>query len=172
MKLIMNRFGYFVHCDSALTLPTHKCHKNWGSMMLLESGLRLTAEILVEWVIFADITLEFCMDLVTSYATWVWHSLLSVLGTVHTWWSFPPFFAFIDSCYGPMGGAVRWPIVWGVTAPWEIMLCSWVFWFAEPQCHVMDLTVCHSGCQIPHSIISSFVVAPCGFCSKAYSKGL
>jgi hypothetical protein len=31
------------------------------AMILLESCLRLTAEILVEWVIFADITLEICM---------------------------------------------------------------------------------------------------------------
>ena len=110
-------FGYFGHCGSALTLPTHRYHKNRGSMMSLESCLRLTAEILVEWVIFADVTLEICMDLVTSYATCLRHSLMSVLGAIRRWWSFPPFFAFIDSCYGPMGGAVRWLIVWGVTAP-------------------------------------------------------
>jgi hypothetical protein len=36
--------------------------------------------------------------------------------------------------YGPMGGAVKWLIVWGVMVPWEIMLCSWVFRFAEQQC--------------------------------------
>jgi hypothetical protein len=40
-----------------------------------------------------------------------------VLGAVRVWWSFPPFFAFIDSHYGPMGGAVKWLNVWGVTAP-------------------------------------------------------
>jgi hypothetical protein len=37
---------------------------------------------------------------------------------------------------------------------------------------VMDLMICHSHCQIPHSMISSFVVAPHGFYSKAYSKGI
>jgi hypothetical protein len=85
--------------------------------MLLESCLRLTAGIIVEWVKFADVTLEFCMDLVTSYVTCLQHSLMSVLGAIHKWWSFPLFFAFVDSCYGPMGGAVRWLIVWGVMAP-------------------------------------------------------
>jgi hypothetical protein len=86
-------------------------------MMLLESCLRLTAEILVKWVIFADTTLEFCMDLVMLYATCLQHSLMSVLGAIHRWWLFPPFFSFIDSCYCPMGGAVKWLIVWGVMAP-------------------------------------------------------
>jgi hypothetical protein len=38
-------------------------------MMLLESCLRLTAEILVEWVIFADVTLEICMSLAMSCVT-------------------------------------------------------------------------------------------------------
>jgi hypothetical protein len=37
---------------------------------------------------------------------------------------------------------------------------------------MMDLTICHSHCRIPHSMISSFVVAPRGFYSKAYSKGI
>jgi hypothetical protein len=57
------------------------------------------------------------------------------LSAVCQWWSFLPIFAFIDILYGLMGGSVKWLIVWGVTAPWEIMLCSWVFWFAEPQHH-------------------------------------
>ncbi len=40
-----------------------------------------------------------------------------------------------DSCYGPMGGTVKWLIVWGVMmASWEIMLCSCVFWFVELRC--------------------------------------
>jgi hypothetical protein len=85
--------------------------------MLLESCLRLTTEILVKLVKFADITPEFCIDLVTLFATCLQHSLMSVLGTVRRWWSFPLFFAFIDSFYGPMGGAVRWLIVWGVMPP-------------------------------------------------------
>jgi hypothetical protein len=46
---------------------------------------------------------------------------------------FHHFFAFIDSCYSLVGGAVMWLIVWGVMAPSKIMLCSWVFQFAEPQ---------------------------------------
>jgi hypothetical protein len=66
---------------------------------------------------------------------------------------------------------VKWLIVWGVTAPLEIMLCSWVFQFANRSA-VMDLAICHSCCQIPHSMISSFVVAPHGFYSKAYPKNL
>jgi hypothetical protein len=85
-------------------------------MVSLESCLQLTAEILVAWVVFADVTLEFCMDLVTSYATCLQHSLMSVLGAIHRWWSFPSFFAFSDSCYSPMGGTMKLLIVWGVTA--------------------------------------------------------
>jgi hypothetical protein len=53
------------------------------------------------------------------------HSLMVVISTT---------FAFIDSCYGLMGGAVKLLIVWGVMALWEIMLCSLVFQFAEWQC--------------------------------------
>jgi hypothetical protein len=37
---------------------------------------------------------------------------------------------------------------------------------------LMDFAICHSHCWIPHSMISSFVVAPHGFSSKAYSKGI
>jgi hypothetical protein len=100
--------------------------------MLLESCLWLTAKILVKWVIFADVTLAICMDLVMSYGTCLQHWYVSVLGAVHWWWSFLPIFVLFDSWYGLMGGTVKWLIVWGVTAPWEIMLCSWVFWFAVP----------------------------------------
>jgi hypothetical protein len=32
-------------------------------MMLLESYLQLNAKILVEWIIFAEVTVEICMDL-------------------------------------------------------------------------------------------------------------
>ena len=136
MKLLSLKFGYFAHCGSALTLRTHRYHKNRGSMMSLESCLRLTAKILVEWVIFADVTLEICMDLAMSYATCLRHWLVSVLGAIHWWWSFSPFLVLlICYCYSPMGGTVKWLIVWGVMAPWEIMLCSWVFQFAEPQHH-------------------------------------
>jgi hypothetical protein len=79
-----------------------------------------------------------------------------------------PIFVFINSCYSLMGGAVKWLIAWGVMAPWEIMLFSWV---SNLQIHnaMMDLTICQ---WIPHSMISSFVVVPCGFYSKVYSKGL
>jgi hypothetical protein len=69
-----------------------------------------------------------------SYATHLQHWLVSALAAIHWWWSFLPIFAFIDSWYGLTGGTVKWLIVWGVTAQWEIMLCSWVFRFAEPQC--------------------------------------
>ncbi len=37
---------------------------------------------------------------------------------------------------------------------------------------VMDLMICHSQSWIPHFMISSFVVTPHGFCSKAYCKGI
>jgi hypothetical protein len=37
---------------------------------------------------------------------------------------------------------------------------------------MMDLMIFRSCCLIPHSMISSFVVALHGFYSKAYSKGL
>jgi hypothetical protein len=53
----------------------------------------VTAEILVAWVVFADVTLEFCMDLVTSYVTCLRHSLMLVLGTVCTWCCFLHFLA-------------------------------------------------------------------------------
>jgi hypothetical protein len=62
-------------------------------MMLLESCLLLTAEILVEWVVFADVTLEICMPLAMSCATRLRRWLVSVLGAVHRWWSFSPLVA-------------------------------------------------------------------------------
>jgi hypothetical protein len=37
---------------------------------------------------------------------------------------------------------------------------------------VMDLMICHSCCQIHHSMLSPFVVAPHGCYSKVYCKGL
>ena len=61
--------------------------------MSLESCLRLTAKILVEWVIFADVTLEICMPLAMSCATRLRHWLVSVLGAVRRWWSFSPLLA-------------------------------------------------------------------------------
>jgi hypothetical protein len=30
MKLLSLEFGYFAHCGSSLTLPTHRYHKNGG----------------------------------------------------------------------------------------------------------------------------------------------
>jgi hypothetical protein len=54
------------------------------------------------------------MPLAMLCATCLQYWLVSVLGAIHQWWSFPPFFAFIDSHYGPMGGAVKLLIVWGV----------------------------------------------------------
>jgi hypothetical protein len=86
-------------------------------MMLLASFLQLAAKILVEWVIFADITWMICMHLVMLCATGLQHLLVSALATIHIWWSFPPIFALIDSCYGPMRGTVKWLIVWRVTVP-------------------------------------------------------
>jgi hypothetical protein len=91
-KLLSLKFGYFAHCGSALTLPTHR-YKNKGSMMSLESCLQLTAKIFVEWVVFADVTLEICMPLAMSCATRLRHGLVSVLGAVHRWWSFSPLLA-------------------------------------------------------------------------------
>jgi hypothetical protein len=74
-KLLTHGFGYSAHCGSALTLSTHRYHKNRGSMMLLASFLRLTAKILVERVIFADITWMICMHLVMLCATGLQHSI-------------------------------------------------------------------------------------------------
>jgi hypothetical protein len=46
---------------------------------------------------------------------------------------------WIHYCYSPVGGAVKWQTVWWLMVPWEIMLCSWVFQFAEPQhCDGLD----------------------------------
>jgi hypothetical protein len=147
---------------------------------------------LVEWVVFDDINLVICMPLaMSSVRTCLWHWLVSALAAVPWWWSFLWIFAFINSWYGPMEGAVKWLIVSGVTVQWEIMLCSWVFRFAEPQCldglddlegllicpfyykisvlyFWFTMTPCSSCCQIPHAMISSFVVAPRGFYSQAY----
>jgi hypothetical protein len=140
--------------------------------MLLESCLWLTSEILAEWVIFADITLAICIYLAMSYVTCLWHWLVSALAAIHQWWSFLPIFClFTFDMVWLMGGAVKLLIVWGVTAPWEIMLCSWMFWFAESHCHD-GLAISNSHHQIPYSMISSFGVAPCGFYSRAYSKSI
>ena len=123
--------------------------------MSLESCLWLTAKILVEWVIFADVTLEICMDLATLYVTCLWHWLVSVLGTVHRWWSFPPFFCFywqllqshgrrceVADCLGSDGTMRNYVVQLGVP------ICRTAApWWTE---------ICHSGCQIPHSMISSF----------------
>jgi hypothetical protein len=68
-KLLSLQFGYFTHCDTALTLWTHRYHKNRGSMMSLERCLQLTPKILVKWVIFAEVTLEIGMDLAKLYVT-------------------------------------------------------------------------------------------------------
>jgi hypothetical protein len=37
----------------------------------------------------------------------------------------------------------------------------------QKQSTMMDLTICQSWSQIPHSMISRFGVAPCGFHSKS-----
>jgi hypothetical protein len=76
-----------------LTLPTHRYHKNRGLLLLPESCLQLTAKILVEWVVFADVTLAICMDLAMSCATCLQHWLVSGLGTFCQWWSFSPLLA-------------------------------------------------------------------------------
>jgi hypothetical protein len=74
-----------------------------------------------------------------------------------------------------------------VMVQWEALWSGWLF--GEWQCleicccaagcsnlqncsAMMDLTICQSCCQIPHSVISSFGVAPCGCYSKVYSKDL
>jgi hypothetical protein len=62
-------------------------------MMSLESCLQLTVKILVEWVVFADITLEICMPLAMSCKTRLRHWLVSVLGAICQWWSFSPLLA-------------------------------------------------------------------------------
>jgi hypothetical protein len=64
-----------------------------GLFLLPESCLQLTAKILVEWVVFADVTLAICMDLAMSCATCLRHWLVSVLGAICRWWSFSPLLA-------------------------------------------------------------------------------
>jgi hypothetical protein len=61
---------------------------------------------------------------------------VSDLGAVHIWWSFLPFFAFINMCYVPIEGAAKWWIVWGMTVPWEMVLLY--SWLGVPIC---DLAV-------------------------------
>jgi hypothetical protein len=62
-------------------------------MMSLESCLQLTAKILVEWVIFADVTLEIFMDMAMLCVTRLQCWLVSVLGAIPRWWSFSPLLA-------------------------------------------------------------------------------
>jgi hypothetical protein len=152
-------------------------------MMLLESCLQLTTEILVKWVIFDDITLEICMDLAMSYATRLWHWLVSALAAVCRRWSFLPIVVIPFVNGGPFCWLL-WLSTFG-TIWWEALWTSgWLFgewwWCHEKLCcaagcsdlqnrsTMMDLTICHSCCQIPSSLISSFVVG--GFYSKVYSK--
>jgi hypothetical protein len=54
------------------------------------------------------------------------------------------------------------------------MLCSWVFRFAEPQHRdgLDDLLLSLSNSTFHYFKLCCFVVAPRGFYTKAYSKGL
>jgi hypothetical protein len=52
-------------------------------MVWLEVYLQLSPGILVEWIIFADVTLEICMDLAMSYVTRLRHWLVSALRAIH-----------------------------------------------------------------------------------------
>jgi hypothetical protein len=86
-KLLMHGFGYFahglwIHLDTAeQPIGTIKIG---GLFLLPESCLQLTAKILVEWVVFADVTLAICMDLAMLCATCLQRWLVSaVLGAVH-----------------------------------------------------------------------------------------
>jgi hypothetical protein len=47
------------------------------------------------------------------------HQFLHLSTVVMVWWE---------------AGTVKWLIIWGVMAPWEIMLCSWVFQLVELGC--------------------------------------
>jgi hypothetical protein len=116
---------------------------NRWSMMSLESCLRLTAEILVTWVIFADVTLEFCMDLVMLYATCLQHSLMSVLVAVCRWCLFPAnVFGFyqqllwshgrrceVADCLGSEGAMRNYAVQLGVLICRTAALC-WTWWSA------------------------------------------
>jgi hypothetical protein len=156
------------HCQPIGTIKIGGLWCHWRAVCL-----RLTTKILVKWVRFADVTLVICMHLVVmSCATHLQHSLVSALTNICIWWSFPPIFALINSWYGLMGGSVKWLIVCGVMVPWEIMLCSRVFQLAELQCSDGLDNLPFLCCQHPHCMILSFVMAPSGFYSKAYSKGL
>jgi hypothetical protein len=124
-----------MHCGSALTLLNHRYHKKKGVYDVIGGLFAINCQDLVKWVISADVTLVICMDLAMSYATPLWLWLVSALATIHWWQSFTPVFAIINIWYPPMGGTVKWLILWGVTMPGEIMLCSWLFQFAELQHH-------------------------------------
>jgi hypothetical protein len=157
----------WILCPLWLALPWH-C---WpvgtikiGGLWCRWSCLRLTAEILVKWVRFADVTLEICMPFghvmcnmpatLVGFSPWC-HSLMVVFFTSSCW---------ICYCYSPVGGTVKWwrcpEKLCGVARCSDLQNCS----------AMMDVRIFHCHCRIPHFMISSFVVALCGFNSKVHSK--
>jgi hypothetical protein len=78
---------------------------------------------------------------------------------------------FVTGCL--MGGAAKWLIVWGVMAPWEILLCRWVFQFAEAKHHdgLDDLPIFKSNSTFHDCKLwcgSTWIP----FKKRSYSKGL
>jgi hypothetical protein len=148
MKLLTLKFGYF---GSALTLPTCRYHKNRGVYDVVGELFAIDHWDLSQvghiWWHHSGDLYGFGHVLCDTPVTLVGvsscrHLSMVVLSadccdSICQWWSFLLIVVIINIWYHLMGGTVnKWMIVWGVMmVPWEIMLCSWVFWFAEPQHH-------------------------------------
>jgi hypothetical protein len=158
----MHGFGYFAHCGSTLTLPTHRYHKNRGVYDV--AGLLFAID---------------CRDFgQVCHICWHHSGDLYVFGhhvrhACNIGWcqSLAP---FIDG--GPFPHFLHLLTV--IMVRWEALWSGWLFgewWCHEKSCcaagcsnlqirsTVMDSLICHSCCRIPHSMISSFVVAPRGW---------
>jgi hypothetical protein len=148
---------------SALTLLTRRYHKNRGSMMSLELfaincwDLGQVGQICWchsgDLYAFGHVMCNMPATLV-GFSPWC-HSLMVVFFTSSCW---------ICYCYSPVGGTVKWwrrpEKLCGVARCSDLQNCS----------AMMDVRIFHCHCRIPHFMISSFVVALCGFNSKVHSK--
>jgi hypothetical protein len=171
-KTSNTQIGILCHCGSALTLPTCRYHKNKGSIMLLESCLQLTAKILVKSVIFAESLWQFvwirpcCMQHICNVG---WCQLLLPFIDGGPFCQFFTYQHLIQSS-GRHCEASGW--LFGEWWCHEKLCCAAGCSDLQNRSAVMDLMICDFQSWIPHSMMSSFVVTPRGFCSKAYCKGI
>jgi hypothetical protein len=131
MKLLTLEFGYFAHCGSTLTLPTHRYHNNRGLWCCWRADCQDLGRVgHICWCHSGNLYAfghVICNTPATLVGVSPWHCLSMVVIFTSSCW--------ICYSYSPGGGTVKWQILGWLMVPWEIMLCSWVFQFAEPQCH-------------------------------------